>query len=124
MAGDAKAIQGYGKGAIVGSAGELEQDIRPLIGHLTAISSEAAQAAAVASRQVERVDRMFGELAARLDDTLAAAQRLVQGPARNGMAILTGIQAAFSAFQGLREASRRRRSARPGVEEEDSLFIG
>ena len=77
----------------------------------------------MASRQVERVDRLFSDLTVRVDQTLAVAQQFVQGPARNGMALLSGVQAAVSAFKGIREASRRRRKTSPGVED-DSLFIG
>jgi hypothetical protein len=42
------------------------------------------------------------------------------------MAIVAGIRAALSAFQALREASRRRTAARSVTieEEEESLFIG
>ncbi len=103
---------------------QLEQDIKPLLGRLTAVADEASRAASMATRQVERVDHLFGEMAARVDDTLVVAQQLVRGPARRGLAVLSGIQAAFSAFQGIREASRRRRNARPRVDDEESLFIG
>ena len=72
---------------------------------------------------MERVDRLFSDLTVRVDQTLAVAQQFVQGPARNGMALLSGVQAAVSAFRGIREASRRRRKTSPGVED-DSLFIG
>ncbi len=106
---------------------QVEQEIRPLITNLTAVTSEAARTASMASQQVERVDRMFGEMAGRLDDTLATAQQFVQGPARQGLAVLSGVQAAFSAFRGIREASRRRRDMRPArdaADEDESLFIG
>ncbi len=103
---------------------QLEQDIKPIIANLTSVASEASRSASLASKQVERVDQLFGEVATRVDETLAAAQKFVQGPARNGMALLTGVQAAFSAFRGIRESSRRRKNARPGVDDDDSLFIG
>lgn len=103
---------------------QLEQDIKPLIANLTSVASEAARSASLASKQVERVDQLFGDVATRVDETLAVAQKFVQGPARNGMALLTGVQAAFSAFRGIRESSRRRKNARPGVDDDDSLFIG
>jgi ABC-type transporter Mla subunit MlaD len=103
---------------------QLEQDIKPLIANLASVASEAARSASLASKQVERVDQLFGEVATRVDETLAVAQKFVQGPARNGMALLTGVQAAFSAFRGIRESSRRRKNARPGVDDDDSLFIG
>jgi hypothetical protein len=102
---------------------QVDQDIKPLIANLTRLTAEAARSAELASRQVERVDRLFSDLTLRVDQTLAVAQQFVQGPARNGMALLSGVQAAVSAFKGIREASRRRRKTSPGVED-DSLFIG
>jgi hypothetical protein len=102
---------------------QLERDIKPLVENLTAVSAEAVRTASVASRQIERVDHLFGELTTRVDETLAAAQQFVQGPARKGMAILSGVQAAMSALQGIRQTSKRRRDTRPRVEDE-SLFIG
>ncbi|MFM8535766.1 MAG: hypothetical protein ACKOEC_19630 [Acidimicrobiia bacterium] len=103
---------------------QLDQEIKPLVANLTALSSEAARAATLAAKQAERLDRVFGELVYRVDETLAAAQEFVTGPARQGMAIMAGAKAVIDAFQGLREASRRRSAPRPSVDEEESLFIG
>ena len=105
-------------------ATQLDQEIKPLIANLTALSSEAARAAALAAKQAERLDRVFGEMVQRVDETLAAAQEFVTGPARQGMAIMAGVKAVIDAFRGLREASRRRTASRPAVDEEESLFIG
>lgn len=103
---------------------QIDQEIKPLIAHLTALSSEAARAAALAAKQAERLDRVFGELVERVDTTLAAAQEFVTGPARQGLAIMAGVKAVIDTFKGLREASRRRSTTRPAVDEEESLFIG
>lgn len=107
-------------------ATDLETAVKPLLTNLTALSADASRAANVATSQVERFDRLLTELTARVDQTVAAAQQLVAGPAREGVAIVAGIRAAVSAFQGLREAARRRSAARPRIieEEEESLFIG
>jgi hypothetical protein len=106
-------------------ATQLDQEIKPLLANLTALSSEAARAAALAAKQAERLDYVFGELVQRADDTLAAAQEFVTGPARQGMAIMAGVKAVLDTYRGLREASRRRTTAsRPTVDEEESLFIG
>ncbi|HUQ86917.1 MAG TPA: hypothetical protein VM096_05110 [Vicinamibacterales bacterium] len=105
-------------------ATQIDQEIKPLIANLTAMSSEAARAATIAAKQAERFDRMFGEVVQRVDQTLAAAQEFVTGPARQGMAIMAGAKAVIDAFRGLREASRRRSASRPVVDEEESLFIG
>jgi outer membrane murein-binding lipoprotein Lpp len=105
-------------------ATQIDQEIKPLVANLTAMSSEAARAAALAARQTERLDRVFGDLVQRVDVTLAAAQEFVTGPARQGMAIMAGFKAVFDAFRGIRESSRRRAAPRPAVDEEESLFIG
>jgi len=105
-------------------ATQLDQEIKPLIANLTAMSSDAARAAALAAKQAERLDRVFGEMIQRVDVTLAAAQEFVTGPARQGMAIMSGVKAVIESFRGLRESSRRRAASRPAVDEEESLFIG
>jgi outer membrane murein-binding lipoprotein Lpp len=105
-------------------AAQLDQEIKPLLANLTTLSSEASRAAALAARQAERLDRVFGELVQRVDETLAAAQEFVTGPARQGMAIMAGVKAVIESFRGMREASRRRTASRAAVDEEESLFIG
>lgn len=105
-------------------ATQIDQDIKPLIANLTALSSEAARAASLAARQAERLDRVFGELVERVDKTLAAAHEFVTGPARQGMAIMAGAKAVLDAFRSMREVSRRRAASRPAMDEEESLFIG
>jgi hypothetical protein len=103
---------------------QLEQDIKPLLANITAVTSEAAHAANVAARQVDRADLVFGNLVARVDETISTAQQLLKGPARNGVAILSGVQAAVSAYKGMRESSRRRRTMGRAADDEESLFIG
>lgn len=105
-------------------ATQLDQDIKPLLANLTAVTNEAARTAALAARQVERFDQVFAELTQRVDQTLAAAHSFVTGPAKQGMAIFAGVSAVIDSFRGLREASRRRRASRPVVDDEESLFIG
>jgi hypothetical protein len=105
-------------------ATQIDTEIKPLIANLTAMSSEAARAAALAAKQAERLDRVFGEMVQRVDETLSAAQAFVTGPARQGMAIMAGVKAVIDSFRTLREASRRRAASRPAIDEEESLFIG
>jgi len=102
-------------------ATQIEQDIKPVFQNLQALTTEAARTAALAAIQVERADKVFGELSHRLDQTLVTLQSRVVAPAREGFAVLAGIRAALAAFRDLRETSRRRQAA---VEEEDALFIG
>lgn len=105
-------------------ATQIDQEIKPLITNLSALSSEAARAAALAAKQAERLDKVFGEMVERVDKTLDAAHEFVTGPARQGMAIMAGVKAVLDSFRGLREASRRRNAPRPAMDEEESLFIG
>lgn len=107
-------------------AGDLETSITPLIGNLTSLSQEATRAANLATAQVERFDRIVSDLSAKVDQTLTFAQQFVRGPAREGWALVSGVRAAVSALQGLRESSRRRTASkpRPFEEDEESLFIG
>lgn len=104
---------------------QLEQDVKPLLANVTAISDNAARASSVAAAQVERVDTTMREVLARLDNTVATAHHIITGPARNGVAVVAGVRAAVGAFQSLREASRRRSAVRATApEDEESLFIG
>ena len=104
---------------------DLETTVKPLLLNLTTMSAEASRAASLAAAQVERLDRLFGEMALRVDQTLATAQAFIAGPAREGVAIMAGVKAAISALKGIREATRRRSSRTTGLaEEEESLFIG
>ncbi len=105
-------------------ATQIDQELKPLLANLTALSSEAARAASLAARQAERLDRVFGEMVERVDQTLAAAQEFVTGPARQGMAIMSGVKAVLDVLRSLRESSRRRAAPRPGMDDEESLFIG
>jgi hypothetical protein len=94
---------------------QIEVEVRPLFDHLNAIGRDAARAAALATAQVERVDRVFGDLAQRLDQMLRSYQAILDGPAREGRAILSALGAMFRAIRGRRTRARS--------EEEDALFI-
>jgi hypothetical protein len=95
---------------------QLEVDVKPLFDHLNAIGRDASRAAALASAQVERVDRALSDLALRLDHTLRSFQAILDGPVREGQAILTALGAAMRVLR-----AGRARHARG--EEEDALFI-
>jgi hypothetical protein len=99
---------------------QLEQDLRPLVANLQAMTTEAARATALATAQMERVDHLFADVSARLDRTVNSVQEAVTGATRGG-AWLAGLRAAMAALRDLRTPSRRRNAS---VEEEDALFIG
>lgn len=103
---------------------EIERDVKPLIRNLTEMTAEAQRAVTLASAQVQRVDRLFGDLAVSAERTMAIASQLVGGPAKNGFALFSAARAAYSAFKDLRDASRRRQAYRSAPEDEESLFIG
>jgi hypothetical protein len=99
-------------------ADQVEHELKPLFGHLNAIGRDASRAAALATLQVERADRVFADLADRLDRTLNTLQDLAGGPARNGAAVLSAFRAALAAIHDFRAGRARSRA-----EEEDALFI-
>jgi precorrin-6B methylase 2 len=101
-------------------ADRLEQDLRPVVSNLQAITSEAARATSLAAAQMERADRVFADFSRRAEQVMAAVPALL-GPAGRGLAFLNGIKAAVAAIQELRR-SPRRGAAHP--DEEDALFIG
>jgi hypothetical protein len=99
---------------------QFEQELRPLFGHLNAIGRDASRAAALATAQVERADRLFTDVAARVEEGVASLQSTLGGPAREGRALLTAFRAAFDVLRELR-GSRRARKGRG--DDEDALFI-
>jgi hypothetical protein len=101
-------------------ADRIEQDLRPLLSNLQAISSEAAKAASLAALQMERADRMFADFSRRAEQMMTTIPSLL-GPTGKGFAFLNGLQAVLAAIQDFRRSSRRG-AAHP--EEEDALFIG
>ena len=101
-------------------AEQFERDVKPLFGHLNAIGHDAARAAALATAQVERVDRLFADVALRVEKTVNAVQDTVIGPVREGRAVISAFKAAIQAVRELRQSGR----PRPGrSEDEDALFI-
>jgi hypothetical protein len=98
----------------------LERELKPLFGHLNAISRDASRAAALATAQVERADKLFSDVALRVDEALNNVQAAVGKPAREGRAILSALRAAIQAIRDIRQNGRSRQG-RP--DEEDALFI-
>jgi hypothetical protein len=97
----------------------VEQEVRPILGHLNAIGRDASHAASLAAAQVERVDQVFAKLVERLDDTLDVIQTNVTRPAREAAAMMAGIKAALAFIRDFRAGRARRRSE----DHEDALFI-
>ena len=103
-------------------ASQIDREIKPLLTNLNKVGEEAARAAQLAATQVERVDRLFADVALRVEDTAASLQSAIIAPAREGFALLSGVRAAFAALREIRTASAPARAARH--DDEEALFIG
>ena len=98
---------------------DLQREIKPLIGRVNAIADEAHRATLLASKQVERVDVLVGDVTRRVQETGDAIQALVTRPMRQGSAVVTGLRAALAALLTSKPQRRFERD-----EEEDALFVG
>jgi hypothetical protein len=58
----------------------------------------------------------------RVEETASAVQTAIVAPAREGLALLTGVRAAFDALKGMRQANTPPHASAP--DEDDPLFIG
>ena len=65
-------------------------------------------------------DKLFGDVAVRVEQTLNTVQSSIGGPAREARALLSAFRAAFRAVRELRRNGRGRRGR---SDEEDVLFI-
>lgn len=98
----------------------FEQDVRPIVSNLQALSADAARATAVAAAQIDRADQLVTTLSKRVDETAASLQAIILQPMRDGLAVIEGVKAVISALRGTREPDRKR----PAAEGEDNLFVG
>ena len=98
---------------------QLERDVKPLFGHLNAIGGDAARAVSLATAQVERADKVFSDVASRVEQTLNVVQVAMGGPAREGRAMLVAFRAALQAIRDLRNGRTRQGRG----DDEDTLFI-
>ena len=98
----------------------IREELRPLIAKATAIADEASKSAALATAQVQKVDRLVTDVSRRVDETTAMVQQAILTPARQSFAIVAALRAGLSVLRA--GADWRRRVSRS--EEEDPLFIG
>lgn len=98
---------------------QIERDVKPLFGHLNAIAGDASRAVALATAQVERADKLFAELASRIEQTVNLVQSSIGGPAREGRAMLGALRAALQAIRELRNGRGRQGRG----DDDDALFI-
>ena len=99
---------------------QVETEVKPVLESLSAMARDAARASSLAVAQVERIDRMFTDLTARIEETVTTVQGAIITPLREGAAMMAGIRAALAILKEV--------LARPGTaartEDEDALFIG
>jgi hypothetical protein len=98
---------------------QIERDVKPLFGHLNAIGADASRAVALATAQVERADKLFADVAVRVEQTLNVVQTSIGRPAREGRAMMGAFRAAFQAIREIRTG----RSRQGRGDDEDPLFI-
>jgi hypothetical protein len=104
---------------VLGVTEDLQREIKPLVAKVNAIADEAQRAASLATKQIERVDAMVGDVSRRVHDTTAAIQSIVTGPLRQGSAVVSGLRAVIAAL-----LTTPPRPAADRDEEEDALFVG
>ncbi len=102
---------------------QLQQDVRPIVANVQAMSADAARATAKVAAQVDRLEALLTDVSRRIEQTASAVQETVVAPVREAMALVHGIKAAFAAIIGGGGPPARRKSP-AGAEEEDALFIG
>ena len=98
---------------------QLERDVKPLFHHLNAIGQDASRAVALATAQVERADKLFTDVAVRIEQTMNVVQASIGGPAREGRAMLGAFRAALQALRELRNGRARQGRG----DDDDALFI-
>ena len=96
----------------------VEREMKPIFGHLDAIGRDAARATSLAAQQVERADRLLGDVANRVEETMGAVQQAVNVPAREMSALMVGLRTALSVLRQPRQSRPRGRG-----DDEDALFI-
>jgi len=99
-------------------ADQVEHELKPLFMHANAIGRDASRAMAIATAQVERVDKLFADLVAKIDQTVSTLQTNLIAPAREGRALLAALRAAVAAIRTGRDRARQARA-----DDEDALFI-
>jgi hypothetical protein len=113
----------------------LNAEIKPIVENLRLMSADAAKAAATASAQVGRAEKLIDDFASRIEQTVASLQQRVLAPAREGFALLQYLRTLLSFVRG--DQRRETRPAEPrrdprehagkrhsAAEDEDPLFIG
>ncbi len=113
-------VVGLAARKVVRLAEQVERDLKPFFGHLDTIGKEASRATALAAAQVDRADTLFRDVTVRVDQALNGLQSSIEGPAREGRALMSGFRAALQALRELRQNGRSRTGR---GDDDDALFI-
>jgi hypothetical protein len=98
----------------------VQQEVRPLVAKAHAIADEASRTVGIATAQAQKLDRVVTDLSRRVEETAAVLQDAIVTPAREGLAIVAAIKAAFGTLRGFRDFRQRNGT----TDDEDPLFIG
>lgn len=98
---------------------EMRREVRPILDKAHQITDDAARVTALAVVQVERIDWLMTSVASRAEETMSLVQGAVQGPVRQGAAIV-------AAFRAVLAGIRTWQASQPAAarEEDDPLFVG
>ena len=100
---------------------QVEQEMKPLAESINLIARDAARISALATGQVERVDRLVTDLTTRIEQTATTVHDAILKPLRDGAAVMSGVKAAIDVFRTLTDRSGRTRAR---ADEDEALFIG
>jgi hypothetical protein len=98
----------------------LRRDVAPLIANATRMTEDAAKVAALAAIQAKRVDELIASISTQVNETMAVVRDVVEGPARQGAAVVAGFKAIMSAIREWQSQTQQPRNP----EDEDPLFVG
>jgi len=104
------------------AADRIERDLRPVVQNLQAITADAAKATSLTVAQMERADRLVGDVTRRLDHLLSFLPGVL-GPAGKGVAFLGGLKAVLAAIREIRRAARSRKRPTRAADK-DAFFTG
>jgi hypothetical protein len=101
---------------------QVERELGPLAVKLGQVAGNLQQASALATVQIERLDRLFAGASKRADDTMSLVHGAVVGPIREGLAVVAAVRGVVGAIRAFRRGRPGR--ATPKFDDEDPLFIG
>ncbi|HEY6506482.1 MAG TPA: DUF948 domain-containing protein [Vicinamibacterales bacterium] len=115
------------------AARRLEQEIKPMMANLQAMSADLARTSALVTAQVERLDQVTTSVARRVEETTASLQSSILTPIKDAYAFLHGLKSALAALgitrpardedQGPPPRPAAPSSDRPTATDDPDLFV-